>query len=133
VGEGEGGGEETAVTKCGLNPPNTVSAMGAIHLIKNDPGLPSIKPIQPGSEIYRSGYWTIAEDTAAKLIDGKIYFHEKQVASSFFGGIIKEAKLVREGQYDGVVFTFKRDPACIGVKTSQDGWSQEMKIILEQE
>jgi len=48
-------------------------------------------------------------------------------------GSSKRQNLVREGQYDGVVFTFKRDPACIGVKTSQDGWSQEMKIILEQE
>ena len=104
--------------------------MTAIHIIKNDPGLPAITPVQSGSNIYSSGYWVIAEAKAKSLIGGKIFFHYRQTEPSFFGGIITDAEKVTEGEREGrVVFTFKADQNCKNVKTSRDGWAQEMKIV----
>jgi hypothetical protein len=106
--------------------------MAAIHLIKNDQGLPSITPIgqQAGTGIYYSGYWSIAETTANALIGGNIFFHEHQAEPSFFGGVIKCVVKVDEGMYPGrIVFIFKVDQACRGITTPQDGWAHEMKII----
>ena len=105
--------------------------MPAIHIIKKDQGLPSITQTKPGSGIYRSGFWVLAKTTAEALKGGKIYFHERQSDPSFHGGIIMEAEKLEEGEQAGrVVFTFKFDPACRGITTSREGWSQEMKIIL---
>ena len=104
--------------------------MAAIHLIKNDPGLPQITPIAQGSDIFRSGYWKIAEATANALIGGNIYFHKQQTTPSFFGGVIKRTE-VDDGAYAGrIIFIFKYDQECTGITTPREGWSQEMKIIL---
>lgn len=108
-----------------------MSVMTAIHLLKNDPALPSIEPIEPRSNIYRSGFWSVPIETAKSLKGGRIYFHERQSDPSFFGGIIRDAAIVEEGEYMGVVFTFRFDPSCKGVKTSVDGWFREKKIILD--
>lgn len=105
-------------------------SMPAIHLIKNDPALPNIIPIQPGSDIYRSGYWAVSEDRARALINGTIYFHEEQAKPSFHGGLITAIEKVNEGQYAGrIVFTFRFDRACRGVSTSKDGWLREKKFV----
>ena len=105
--------------------------MSAIHVIKNDQRLPQIVPVQPGSDIYRSGYWVISEGTADALVGGRIYFHDQQAKPSFYGGVIIAAEKIREGEYaDRVVFTFRFDPACRGISTPRDGWAQEVKIIL---
>lgn len=105
--------------------------MAAIHLIKNDPGLPSITPIgqHEGTGLFFSGFWSLAEATANKLIGGSIFFHEHRTGPSFFGGVIKSVVKVDQGLYPGrIIFIFKVDQACRGITTSQDGWSQEMKI-----
>jgi hypothetical protein len=104
--------------------------MAVIHLIKNDPGLPQITPIEQGSDIFRSGYWKIAESTANALVGGKIFFHEQQATPSFFGGVIIKSTKMDHGEYEGrIVFIFKSDQACRGITTPHNGWSQEMKII----
>ena len=69
--------------------------MTAIHLIKNDPSLQQITPIALGSDIFHSGYWVIAEDTAKALVGGNVFFHKKQEESSFFGGVIESIEVVR--------------------------------------
>jgi hypothetical protein len=103
--------------------------MAAIHLIKNDPGLPQITPIAQGADIFRDGYWKIAEATAEALIGGKIYFHKHKAEPSFFGGVITNTE--RVNQYpDRIGFLFKPDQACKDIKTPLEGWAQEMKIIL---
>jgi hypothetical protein len=104
--------------------------MHAIHIIKNDESLPSITPIEPGSNVYRSGYWAIAKTTADALIGAKIHFHEQQTKPSFYGGIITGTEKIEQGERAGrIVFTFRFDQSCKGVTTSRDGWSQEIKII----
>jgi hypothetical protein len=102
--------------------------MAAIHLIKNDPGLPQIAPIAQGSQIFRGGYWKIAKDEAKALIGGKIYFHKHKAEPSFFGGVITDTETV--DQYPGRIgFIFKPDQKCKGFTTPLKGWRQEMKII----
>jgi len=46
--------------------------MASIHLIRNDPKLPQIKPVEPGSDLFQSGYWVISESKAEALKGGKI-------------------------------------------------------------
>ncbi|HZR16189.1 MAG TPA: hypothetical protein VFE51_02580 [Verrucomicrobiae bacterium] len=104
--------------------------MASIHLIRNDPKLPQIKPLAPGSALFQSGYWVISEDKAKALKGGKIFFHEKQSEPAFFGGEITEFQKVAAGEYAGrIIFVFKPDQTCKGFKTPTDGWAQEMKII----
>ena len=106
--------------------------MAAIHLIKNDSGLPSIIPIgvQEGTDIYYSGYWVIAEAKANKLIGGNIFFHKRKTEPSFCGGVIKCAVKVDDGMYRGrTIFIFKLDPACKGITTLPTGWGQEKKYV----
>jgi hypothetical protein len=105
--------------------------MGAIHLIRNDPKLPQIKPVEPGSDLFQSGYWVISESTAEALKGGAIFFHEKRSEPSFFGGEIMGFQKVVAGEYAGrIIFTFKSNLSCKGVKTPRNGWSQEMKLVL---
>lgn len=104
--------------------------MPSIHIVKNDPSLPAITPVQKGSNIFRSGYWVVSPTTADTLINGKIYFHEKQSKPSFFGGTVSHFEVVTEGERKGrIIFFFEREPNCKNVKTSRSGWAQEMKII----
>jgi hypothetical protein len=35
---------------------------------------------------FESGYWDIAEEDAAKLVGGMVYFHEAKNSPSYFGG-----------------------------------------------
>ena len=105
--------------------------MASIHLIRNDPKLPQIKPVEPGSDLFQSGYWLISEAKSEALKGAKIFFHEKQSEPSFFGGEIIDFQKAPMGEYAGrIIFIFKPDPACKGVKTPKDGWAQEMKIVL---
>ncbi len=105
--------------------------MPAIHIIKNDPRLPQIRPVQPGSDVFTSGRWVVSQETANALIGGTIYFHDAQSKPSFFGGLILGAERIEEGEAAGrFIFKFKSDPACKGISTPRNGWAQEMKIIL---
>src|SRR4051812_22474692 len=105
--------------------------MAAIHIVKNDPNLPQIKPVHPGSDVYTSGYWKVPEEAARELIGGKIYFHERQADPSFHGGTITAIEKINEGERAGrIVFTFQFERECRGVTTSPDGWMREKKIVL---
>jgi hypothetical protein len=105
--------------------------MPAIHLIKKpDDNLPTIKKVLDEENIYTSGYWTILEEKARGLINGKIYFHERQLDPSIYGGIITDVEKVSEGKYKGkIIFKFQLYPDCGNVRTPREGWSQEMKIL----
>lgn len=103
--------------------------MAAIHLIKNDSGLPQITPIAKGADIFHDGYWIIAEATANALVGGKIYFHRHKEEPSFFGGVITNTERVPLYP-DRIGFLFKPEQASKNITTSLDGWGQVMKIIL---
>ena len=106
--------------------------MPAIHLIKKiEGGLPHIVPLPGEPNGYSSGFWTLSEKKARSFLGGKIYFHEHQRDPSLYGGEIVDADLTREGEYRGkIVFKLIFSADCRGVRTSNDGWSQEMKFVL---
>jgi hypothetical protein len=106
--------------------------VAAIHIIKNDPALPDILPVERDSDVYWSGNWILTKEAVHALIGGRVYFHEKQSSPSFFGGTILHAQQIPEGdEYAGrFILTFRFEPACKGVTTSLDGWAQEMKLLL---
>lgn len=105
-----------------------VIPMPSIHIVKNDPNLPDLRPIAPGSDIYESGYWSLAAATAASLVGGQVFFHQKQSEPSYFGGIIQNMRTSDEhpGRF---VITFQSIASCRGLRTSRAGWSQEMKLV----
>ena len=105
--------------------------MPSIHLIKNNPDLPGIDPINPGSTTHRSGYWAVSPEIANALVGGEIFFHEAQVAPAFIGGTIICAEVQADGPYAGrIVFTFEADPFFVGVEAGPEGWNREKKILL---
>jgi len=102
--------------------------MAAIHLIKKtDGGLPSIVPVAGEPNTFTSGNWTLAQGTARSLIGGQIYFHEHRREPSFYGGHILDTQTTADAK---IVFKFKFSDDCRGVRAGQDGWSQEMKLVL---
>lgn len=105
--------------------------MPAIHLIKKgETGLPPIVPVPSEPNTFTSGYWSLSEESARSFIGGSIYFHEHQGDPSFYGGIIVNTEKVAIGEYQGrIVFKFTYSPDCRGVRTSREGWSQEMKFV----
>lgn len=106
--------------------------MTAIHLIKKtNGGLPPIVPVAGEANTYTSGFWTLSEETARSLIGGQIYFHEHQRDPSFYGGRIVDTQRTVDGDYpDKIVFRFVFSADCRGVRTTANGWSQEMKIVV---
>ena len=106
--------------------------MADIHLIeKLTGGLPPIKKIAGQDNTYESGFWTLSLERAETLVNGRIFFHENQLAPSFFGGKITMVRECSEGQYEGkIIFTFIALPDCKNIKTCKGGWAQEMKIVM---
>jgi len=103
--------------------------MKAIHLIQK---LPSLRPWrkQEGSPEYQSGYWNLSAERASNAIGAKIYFHEQQVAPSFFGGTITAFEIKPDEPWKGrIIFTFEPSSDLEGIKTERGGWSMEKKIV----
>ena len=79
---------------------------------------------------WESGWWSIDESQAKKLVGGEIYFHKKQQEPSFYGGTITGYRIEQDGQYQGrVVFTLRYSDTGRNVKTDKHGWSKHIKII----
>ena len=103
--------------------------MSAIHLIKkSEAGLPLIMRVPGEANTYSSGFWTLSMETARSLVAGQIYFHERQRDPSFHGGRIVEAE--RAPDSEKIVFKFVFSPDHRGIRTTADGWAQEMKLVL---
>jgi hypothetical protein len=101
----------------------------AIHLIQKDPKLLP-KPISPGSKIFESGFWKLRIEQTKSLINGDIYFHQKQKEPSFFGGIIKDCRVQTDGEWEGrVIFTFEASSSHRGKRPQKGGgWDWEMNV-----
>jgi hypothetical protein len=79
---------------------------------------------------WESGWWSIDESKAKKLVGGEIYFHKKQLEPSFYGGTITGYRIEQDGQYQGrIIFKLQYSEAGRNVKTDKHGWSKKMKII----
>lgn len=109
--------------------------MAALHLIQNqsDPKLLP-KPEQAGSDVWISGYWSLAEETVRSLMGGRVYFHKAQVKPAFLGGYLLGCRLAEVPPYAGrIILVFRPDPAAKGKTTSRTGWSMEKKIVFDQD
>ena len=79
---------------------------------------------------WESGWWSIDENKAKKLIGGEIYFHKKRFEPSFFGGAITDYRIDQSSPYQGkIVFIFQYNVNCRNVSTDKRGWSKRIKII----
>jgi hypothetical protein len=105
----------------------------AIHLIQKDAKLLP-KPVTPGSQIYESGFWWLPIEQAKSFIGGDIYFHEKQKALSFFGGIIQDCWIQQYDGQDRIVFKFEALVSHKGIRPQNpQAWNWEMNIAENRE
>ncbi len=99
----------------------------SIHLIER---LGLIRPVAGSAGEFESGFWAVAEETAADLVGGDIYFHKKRAEPSFFGGRILGFRRQIEGEYVGrIIFRFRSEMDHEGVVTEREGWGMEKKIV----
>ena len=103
--------------------------MPSLHLIERDDRIRRV----PGNDgLWESGYWAIAPQTAARLVEARttIYFHRTQTAPSFFGGTIQEYRIQPDGEFQGrVVFRFVVRADCRDVFAGPEGWGNEKKMV----
>ena len=79
---------------------------------------------------WESGWWSIDESKAKKLVGGEIYFHKKRLEPSFFGGSITDYRINQDAQnQEKIVFTLQYNATCRNVKTDKYGWSKKIKMI----
>ena len=103
--------------------------MAGIHLIARGRLNVNPAPDAEGDGEWESGNWALTEATAAGLVGGDIYLHEKKSEPSYFGGTILAFRRLADGDdADKVVFRFRFTAAHRGVTTPRDGWSQDKKI-----
>jgi hypothetical protein len=100
-----------------------------IHLIQKDTELLP-KPVVTGSQTYESGFWMLSIEQAESFIGGNIYFHEKQLSPSFFGGLIKSCWVQQDGKWkDRVVFKFEASASHKGIRPKNpEGWNWVMNF-----
>lgn len=96
-----------------------------IHLIEK---LNNFVKLQ--DNLWESGWWSLDEVKAKKLVGGEIYFHKQQQEPSFYGGTIIGYRIEQDGQYQGkIVFKLQHSEGCRNVKTDKNGWSRRMKLV----
>ncbi len=107
---------------------NLAISMAAIHLIERENLFSRVADSQTEFE---SGYWAISETEARELIGANIYFHERQLEPSFYGGVITGVRVHQaKDLYTGrMVFRFEPKPQCRNVRTGREGWQYEKKIV----
>ena len=102
--------------------------MPEIHLIER---LGNYRALNDGSNDWESGYWVVAQETAARLVGGQIYLHDGQDQPSRFGGNIASFRVQGGGELDGrIIFRFTPTRECKGASTDMQGWGNEKKIVL---
>ena len=103
--------------------------MKAIHLIQSDAKL-APKPVAPGSHLFESGFWSLSIKQAESLIGGNIFFHEKQLSPSFFGGVITSYRVQQGGEWHGrVIFKFGSLVSHKGIRPKNpQGWNWVMNF-----
>ena len=101
--------------------------MAKIHLIEKKNLFTRVSGSQTE---YESGYWALTEQEAGNLVGAHIYFHEKQIAPSFYGGLITGFRTQQGEPYGGrIIFRFEPKPECRDVRAGVDGWQYEKKIV----
>lgn len=101
----------------------------SIHLIEH-----VSKFTRMADDVWENGWWKLNKDQAQELVGSEIYFHKKRTERSFYGGIIEGYRVEPDGKHEGlIVFKFKYSKSCRNVRTTQSGWSRDMKVITAME
>jgi hypothetical protein len=101
--------------------------MAAIHLIERKSLFSRVT--SPSTE-YESGFWSLSEAQAQLLVGGKIYFHQRQIEPSFYGGVITGFRVQQGEPHNGrIIFRFEPNPECRGIRAGRGGWQFEKKIV----
>lgn len=101
--------------------------MKAIHLFERKG---YFCPILGSTEL-ESGFWKVTTTDANKLVGKKIYFHKRQAAPSFQGGIITGFRIQPSGLYRRrIIFRFQPKPNCRNVLAG-DEWNRWINIKKE--
>lgn len=82
---------------------------------------------------WESGDWKVSPKKAQSLLGKRIYFHEKQVELSYFGGVITGFRILPASHPDTpgrIVFAFTRDNDGTGFRAGAAGWGTEQKTIF---
>ena len=103
--------------------------MTAIHLLER---LDNVRKSEKSRNEWESGYWSVGEETAQKLIGAMLYLHRTKLQASHFGGSILAYRVEQSGSQVGrVVFKLRADADCKGIKTDGKGWSKDHKIFWD--
>jgi hypothetical protein len=96
-----------------------------IHLVESSNHFVKLQ-----DNVWESGWWTLDESKAKRLVGGEIYFHRKRQEPSFYGGTIIGYRINQEGENQGrIVFKLQHSLSCRNVSTDKSGWIKNMKII----
>jgi hypothetical protein len=101
--------------------------MATIHLIEQKG---NVWKVQGTTDEWESGYWVVAEETAAKLVGGNLYLHSAQAEPSHFGGAILGYRIQDGGPVSGrYIFRIRATVAHRGVQAGRAGWGNEKKLV----
>lgn len=101
--------------------------MATIHLIEQKG---NVWKVQGTTDEWESGFWVVAEDTAAKLVGGDLYLHSAQAEPSHFGGAILGYRVQDGGPVSGrYIFRLRPTAAHRGVEAGRSGWGNEKKLV----
>jgi hypothetical protein len=96
-----------------------------IHLVE-----PLNNFVKLKDNVWESGWWTLDEDKAKKLVGGEIYFHKKRQEPAFFGGTVLGYRVDQDGEYQGkIIFKLQYSQSCKNVRTGKIGWKKNVKIM----
>ncbi len=62
------------------------------------------------SNEYESGNWAVSASEAEKLVGGMIYLHQKKATPSYFGGLIKSARVLTSQDARSIRYIFRFVP-----------------------
>lgn len=104
--------------------------MPAIHFVER---MNNIRRLPGADGEWESGYWSVTENTAQRLIGADLYLHTRQAEPSHFGGKILGFHVHRDqSDIDGrIVFRIKPTIGHKGVVAGREGWGNEKKIVWE--
>ena len=105
--------------------------MTAIHLIEKKGTSQGLRPIELKARRWESGYWKVAEETAKRLIGGRIFLHTSWSEPSHFGGHIDAFTIHRAPgtEVDGrIIFYFTAEENGKHV-VAPPGASGEKRIV----
>jgi hypothetical protein len=102
----------------------------AVHFIER---ADNVRKTDKNKNEWESGFWTMTEELAQKLVGASLHLHRSRSQPSHFGGRILGYRIEQSGPSAGtVVFTVRATVDCKDVKTDAKGWANDKKIFWDE-